>query len=131
MTRALLILASEAEKIKAIGWIKKAPWNTRVEFKAARRSPDQNSLMWCLLTELAEQLRWHNLKLSAEDYKDLLSAGLRREVRTVPNITGDGFVLLGMRTSDMGRDEMSQMIELCYAFGARHGVTFREPETVG
>lgn len=34
------------------------------------------------------------------------------------------FVLLGLRTSDMSKEEMSALIELIHAFGAEHNVTF-------
>jgi len=124
MGRAVLTLYGDAERAKAALWLAKAPPLTRVEFKGPARSTDQNALMWELLTQLADQHRWHGIKLTAEDYKDLLTASLRREVRTVPNTDGTGFVVLGMRTSDMSREEMSNLIDLIYAFATRVGVTF-------
>jgi hypothetical protein len=46
----------------------------------------------------------------------------------VPNIDGNGFVVLGARTSRMSIKEMSDMIELCFAFGAQNGVKFSAPK---
>jgi hypothetical protein len=37
-----------------------------------------------------------------------------------------GFVVLGSSTSKMTKGEMSELIELAYAFGATHGVEFAE-----
>lgn len=103
-------------------WLDKAPDNYRVEISEPRRSNDQNSLMWVYLTEISRQVKWHGLTLSPEDWKDVLSAGLKREVRTVPNIDGNGFVALGMRTSTLTKAEMTDLIELILHFAAREGV---------
>lgn len=41
-----------------------APVNTRVEFKEAKRTTDQNARMWAMLTDVAQQLPWHGQRLS-------------------------------------------------------------------
>lgn len=127
MGRALLILSNDAIRQKAIAWVRSAPVNTRVEFKETKRSIPQNDLMWSLLGQVAQQVTWYGQKLTSDDWKDVFSAALRK-ARVVPGIDG-GFVPLGMRTSDMSKDEMSQLIELIYAFGAEHDVSFREQPT--
>lgn len=121
MSRAVLVLHTPELREKAISWIRAAPHDTRVEFKKKRRSNDQNALMWVLLTHLAENLEWHGQKLPAEDWKDFMMHGLRR-ARWVPAEDGAGMVPIGMRTSDLSSEEMSELIEFIYAFGARHGV---------
>lgn len=127
MSRALVILASLAERQRVANWAMKAPVNTRVEFKAPKRSLPQNDRMWSMLTEVAQQLPWHGIKLAADDWKLIFLDALKREVRMVPNIDGNGFVNLGRSSSDLGKDEMSDLMELIAAFGAQHGVTFNEP----
>jgi hypothetical protein len=87
--------------------------------------------MWARLTDIAEQVLWHGQRLSAPDWKDLLSAGLKREIRAVPNIDGDGFVMLGLRTSAMTVGEMNDFIAFCEAFGARQGVVFSGEPNAG
>lgn len=67
MSRAVLVLDHPVQRQKAADWIGKAPFGTRVEFKAAKRSTDQNSKMWVLLTEVAQQVAWHGLKLTPDD----------------------------------------------------------------
>lgn len=126
MGRALIVLRTKADRAKAAGWIAGAPVETRVEFKSSKRSLPQNDKLWAMLTEVSEQVEWYGRKLKPDDWKDVFTAGLRRELRMVPNLNGDGYVALGMRTSDMTKDEMSQLIELVYAFGAEHGVIFKE-----
>lgn len=128
MSRALLILTGDAERKKACAWIRSAPVNTRVEFKAPSRSLDQNSRMWASLTDIATQLVWHGQRYSPEDWKDLLMASLR-QARWMPAEDG-GMVPIGMRTSDLSKGEMSDLLEIIMAFGANHGVTFSEPANV-
>jgi len=128
MSRATIILTGDASRQKAAAWVRQAPSGTRVEFKAPRRTIDQNSLLWCHLTDIAQQVAWHGQKLSAEDWKDMFTASLRK-MRMVPGLDGDSFVPLGMRTSDMSKQEFSDLLELIAAFGARHAVTFHDEKT--
>ena len=125
MGRALLTLNTAADRAKATAWIAKAPDGTRVEFKASKRSLPQNDLMWSRLTEIANQLSWHGQRLSATDWKDVFAASLRK-ARVVPGIDPGSFVLLGLRTSDMGKEEMGLLLDLIDAFAAEHGVKFNE-----
>jgi hypothetical protein len=128
MGRALFTLNSNADREKAAAWAWKAPWGARVEFKEVKRSLDQNAKFWACLTDVATQLRWHGLKLSTDDWKLIFLDALKREVRMVPNIDGNGFVSLGRSSSDLSKDEMADLIELILAFGAEHGVEFHETE---
>ena len=128
MSRALLVLSSDEIRRKALHWVKIAPPETRIEFKKPRRSLDQNAKMWALLSEIAAQLPWHGLRLSADDWKLIFLDALKREVRMVPNLDGNGFVSLGRSSSDLSKEEMADLITIILEFGARHGVTFSEPE---
>lgn len=92
------------------------------------RTLEQNALMWSLLYQISEQVIWFGEQLSAEDYKDLLTASLRKH-RVVPGIEPGTIVVLGMRTSKMNKAEMAELIELIVAFGTERGVTFREYAT--
>lgn len=127
MSRALIILDSNFQRQRASNWIANAPLGTRVEFKEAKRSNDQNAKMWVMLTEVATQVRWHGLKLAPDDWKLIFMSGLKRELRLVPNIDGDGFVNLTTSSSDLSKDEMSDLIELIFKFGAEHDVKFHDP----
>ena len=95
MSRALVVLTDGAERSKAINWINKAPTGTRVQFLAAQRSVDQNSKLWAMLSEVAAQCPWHGVKLTTEDWKFIFLDALKRELRVVPNLDGNGFVTEG------------------------------------
>ena len=124
MSRALVTLWRREDRERAHRWIDGVPNGTRVEFKEAKRSTDQNAKMWACLTDISGQVQWHGLKLSPDDWKLIFLDALKREVRMVPNIDGNGFVSLGRSSSDLSKAEMSDLIELIHAFGASHSVKF-------
>lgn len=126
MTRAVVILDSQNNRVKACEWIVKAPRNTRVEFKLAKRSLPQNARMWAMLTDVASQITWHGQKLTPDDWKLVFLDALKREVRIVPALDSKGFVNLGRSSSDLSKSEMGDLMELIAAFGAEHGVRFNE-----
>jgi hypothetical protein len=127
MGRALLVLHNDAMRAKAIDWIRRAPRETRVEFKGPKRTIPQNDRMWAMLTELSTQLLWHGQRLSTEDWKQVMLASLKQEMRIVPNIHGDGFVQLGRSSSDLSKEEMGDLMTIIEAFAARYGVKMKEP----
>jgi hypothetical protein len=126
MTRATLILANAAVRQRAAHWCTVAPVGTRLDFKAPKRTLPQNARFWAMLTDVAQQVPWHGLKLSADDWKIVFLDSLKREVRMVPNIDGNGFVQLGRSSSDLSKEEMGMLMELIAAFGANHGVVFQD-----
>ena len=127
MSRATLILNCRANREKAARWAMNAPAGTRVEFKEVKRSLPQNDRMWAMLTEVAQQVPWHGVRLTADDWKLIFLAALKRELRLVPNLDGTGFVnLSGQSSSDLSKAEMTDLIELIFQFGAEHGVAFRD-----
>lgn len=128
MSRALVVIHSEPDRQRAAKWALKCPPGTRIEFKATKRSLSQNDRMWAMLTDFAQQLPWHGRKLRPDDWKLIFLDALKRELRVVPNLEGNGFVNLGRSSSDLSKDEMSQLIELMAAFGAQHGVHFGDQE---
>ena len=128
MSRYTFTLRSNADRARVMQIITAAPYDTRVEVKAAKRTLDQNSRMWAMLTEVAQQLPWHGIRLRPDDYKLLFLDALKRDLRMVPNIDGTGFVNLGRSSSDLTKSEMSDMIELIFKFGAEHGVEFSKDE---
>ncbi|OYX03551.1 MAG: NinB family protein [Rhizobiales bacterium 32-66-8] len=126
MSRAALIIANADIRAKARHWVDIAPPNTRIEFKAPKRTIPQNARMWAMLTDVATQLPWHGVKLTADDWKLIFLDGLKQEMRLVPNINGNGFVNLGRSSSDLSKEEMGELMTLIEAFGAQHGVTFHD-----
>ena len=126
MTRATLILNCKARREQAARWCMSAPVGTRLTFAEPKRSIPQNDAMWAALTDIAKQLTWHGIRMSPDDWKLVMLDALKREVRMVPNIDGNGFVNLGRSSSDLTKAEMSDLLEIIHAFGAKHGVEFHD-----
>ena len=87
------------------------------------RSLSQNRMMWANLEDIAQQVIWYGVKLTKDEWKDVLTAALKKQ-KVVPGIEG-GFVVIGARTSKMTVPEMTELIELSTAFGTQQGVKFR------
>ena len=122
MTRATLILSSDAKRAQAQRWCAIAPDGSQVEFRAPKRSLPQNARMWAMLSTIASQVEWHGVKLSAEDWKLIFMDALKREFRMAPNLSGQGFVNLGASTSRLSKEEMSDLMVLIEQFAAQRGV---------
>ncbi len=127
MSRALIVIRGPDDRRDAERLIARTQPGDRIEFKRARRSLPQNARMWAMLTDVSRQLPWHGVKLPPDDWKLIFLDALKREVRTVPALDGRGFVNLGRSSSDLSKEEMSDLMELIAAFGAEHGVVFSDP----
>ena len=95
------------------------------------RTTEQNKLLWSLLADISHQVEWPvngvMQKLPKDDWKHILSAGLKKEQRVAAGIDG-GFVILGQYTSKMNKAEMGELIDLIQAFGSQHDVKWTEIE---
>jgi hypothetical protein len=105
--------------------VMEAPEGYIVTIQEPTRNLIQNSRLWASLSEVSRQVDWHGNRLTPEEWKDVFTAALKRQ-KVVPGIDG-GFVVIGARTSKMGKREFSELLELVYAFGAQHGVQFSDP----
>lgn len=90
-----------------------------------KRTNAQNDKMWALLEDLSEQLPWEvngqKVTLEPEEWKEIMTAGLRSNSRVARGAEG-GFVVLGTSTSSMSKPKMSELIEFILYFGAQHDV---------
>ncbi len=126
-TRATVTINSTADRDQISRWAQKVELGTIVEFRKKTRSHEQNAKLHAMLSEVADQVIWYGSKLKVEDWKNMFSASMRK-AQVVPGIDPGTVVPLGIHTSTMTVDEMSNMIEAIYAFGAEHGVVFKEPK---
>ena len=88
------------------------------------RSLDQNARLWAMLSDVARSVVWHGRTLSADEWKCIFSAAIKRQ-DVVHGIDG-GFVVMSQSTSQMTIKEMTDLQELITAFGVDHGVKFNE-----
>lgn len=119
MTRLAFSL-TDASRRTAIEAIVAAPDGMEVIIQKPKRNLEQNARLWATLTDISKQVDWYGQRLSQEEWKDVLTAGLKRQ-KVVRGIDG-GFVVIGARTSEMTVTEMSELLELATAFAVQQGV---------
>jgi len=91
----------------------------------SRRTEQQNNLMWSRLSDLASQVPWtvngKTQLISPTDWKEIATAGIRKEQRIAQGLDG-GFVVLGARTSRMTVGEMKELLDFLEYVGNERGV---------
>lgn len=122
MAKQFFIIAHDTARQRAASAVMSAPEGFIVEIKEPNRSLEQNAKMWPMLEDLSRQVNWYGQKLTGDEWKDVLTAALKKQ-KVVPGLDG-GFVVLGQRTSKMSKTDFSELIELLYAFGAERGVNW-------
>jgi len=122
-------LVNGTVKENLISFIRSLPTDSKnplvVCIQEMTRTLEQNARMWATLTDISEQVVWHGLKLTPEEWKHVFTATLKGQ-KTVPNLEGTGFIILGQSTRAMSKKEFSNLLELAYAFGAEQGVKWSE-----
>ena len=126
MSRALVTIYSDADRRKAASWAESAPRGTRIEFKDAKRSVDQNSLLWSLLSQVASKKEHNGRKYTPNQWKVLFMHACGRDVQFIPSLDNATFIPWGQSSSDLSKAEMTDLLEFIFAWGAQNGVTFRE-----
>ena len=67
------------------------------------RTLDQNSRLWAMLTELSRQVEWYGQRLRPEEWKDVMTAALKKQ-RAVPGIDGVEYWISGwIKTGENGK----------------------------
>jgi hypothetical protein len=122
----ILTLTGEAARKAACREILAAPDGHVVKIGEPTRSLEQNAAMWPILEAFARQLEWpingKMTKISAEDWKDILTAAFRRTQPRVAQGLDGSMVLLGQRTREFGKREFSDWLEFLNATAADRGV---------
>jgi len=90
-----------------------------------KRSEIQSRKFWATMGDLSAQVDWYGQRLSKEEWRTVMTAGLRKQ-KAVPGIDG-GFVVLGEHTAKMSKQEMAELIDLAMTFGESRGVKWSEP----
>ena len=81
-----------------------------------------------MLSDIAEQREHCGRFYSKEDWKCIFMHALGQETRFVPALDGKGFLPIGQSSSDLSKEEMSDLFEFMQAWGAENGIVFSEPE---
>ncbi len=119
-------LAHPEARRRAMSCVADAPEGYVVTVQEPTRNTSQNAAQWPILEAFAEQLQWpvngSMVSLTAEEFKDVLTAAFQGEtVRLAMGLNG-GVVMLGLRTSQMGKRRFSEWLDFLHATAALRGV---------
>ena len=91
-------------------------------------SPAQRKALWGSLTDLSNQVPYHGLTLSKEDYKLVFTASLKGELRMVPSLDMTSMVVLGHSIKEMEMADMADLLTLVIKFGDSKNVRWTDPK---
>ena len=117
----IITVKNRAELARAV---ELAPLGAQFDLIDAPRTLAQNRMMWRLLTRIADQLEHCGEHWAPDDWKCCFLKAMGKKLRFMPALDGDGVVAIGYHSSKLSRAEMSEMIEMMFEYGARHGVEF-------
>lgn len=121
-----LILAHAEARQRAIDAVRQAPDGYVVKISEPTRNLEQNAAQWPILEAFSRQLQWpvngQMVTMTPEEWKDVLTAAFRRERARLAMGLDGGVVMLGLRTSKMGKREFSEWLDFLGATAVARGV---------
>lgn len=128
MTGQTIRLYADRNRRVAHDLIDKAPNGAIVNIREAKRSDDQNSKMWAMLSDVA-RAKPEGRSLPTEVWKPLFMSEAGFKPLFEPSLDGRGVVPIGYKSSRLTKAEFGDLIEAIYAYGAEHGVVWTEPRS--
>ena len=96
------------------------------------RTLDQNAAQWPILQAFSDQLLWpvngQMVKLSDQEWKDILTAAFEQENARLAMGLNGGVVMLGHRTREFGKKKFGEWLEFLHAVAAERGVVIYPDE---
>lgn len=130
MSRALITIGAPDTRARAVDWCQRLPPGTRIEFKKPRRSLPQNDRLWAMLTDVATQKQHAGRRYTPDQWKVLFMHGCGREVQFIPALDNATFIPWGQSSSDLSKEEMTDLIEFIFAWGAENGIVWSDPSII-
>ena len=128
MDKRVFVFVDERVRDNCVAFCRdEAPLGSCVTWKAdPTRTLDQNALMWpyleCFSRQKAWQVNGSTVRMSENDWKDVLTASFEGEAQRIAMGLHGGFVILGARTSEYGKRKFSEFIEFMQAEAVDMGV---------
>jgi hypothetical protein len=120
-------LTSQSSARLAMDLICMAPHGAVVNIRPATRTGEQNSKFWAMLSDVS-RAKPEGRELTPDVWKALFLHSLDHAQRFEMALDGKGMVPVGFRSSRLTKEQMSDLIETIYEYGARHGVQWSEPK---
>ena len=127
MDKVTIKLAGPEQRLRAAQAIHRAPDDWVVTIAPPTRTLDQNAKMHAMIADVMQQVDTDR-KWTADEWKDRFLHALGKEMNFLPDLDGRDFFPRGYRSSQLGKRDFADLVEIIYAFGAQHNVKWSEPE---
>jgi len=119
-------IVGDTQRAYAKKLIDEAPLGWVMKLGAETRRDAQNRKLWPMLQDVQRQVPGF-AEYPLEDIKLRFMNALGEEVRFLPALEKQGSFPVGLRSSTLTVEQFSGLVELIYAFGAKHGVRWSDP----
>jgi hypothetical protein len=119
--RRTIKITGEKQRRYAMECVLQSPLGHCVAIGEETRSQEQNRLMWPLIADIQAQVP-EAATFAADDMKLRFLHALGQELRFLPELEGAGMFPVGQRSSTLSKAQFTALIELMFAYGAKHGV---------
>lgn len=121
------VINNESVRATAIAYISTLPIGSGITTDSeASRNLEQNAAQWPILSAFSKPLLWpvngQMVKMTDEEWKDVLTAGFKQETTRLAMGLEGGVVMLGKRTSRFSKKVFSEWLEYLNAVAAMRGV---------
>lgn len=123
-----VILVGERQREFAHKLVSQAPVGYVVSIKLQKRTHKQNDLMWALLTELSKA-KPNGREHTPDAWKLLVMHACGHACQFEIGLNGTPFPT-GFRSSQLTKNQMSDLIDWIYAYAAETGVNLAAKEAV-
>jgi hypothetical protein len=119
-------LNTPARRALAKQLIDRAPDGHVASIGEETRSQEQNRKMWPMLKDIQRQVPDAH-ELTTDDIKLQFLNLLGVELRFLPCLESQGRFPVGLKSSTLSKEQFAALIELIYAYGAKHSVRWSDP----
>lgn len=125
-----IVLIGDTQREYARQSIDKAPDGAVVSILKPTRSNEQNAKMWAMLEDV-RRAEPEGRKWTKETWKAAFMHSLGHQIHFAEGLDNSGPFPVGFRSSHLTVQQMSDLIEVIYEYGSRHGVEWRETQRSG
>lgn len=119
-----VILSGDRARQTAHHLVEKAPQGAVLSIKPAKRTLDQNSRFWAILSDVSRS-KPQGRVMTPERWKAVFMQSFGHQVQFENDLEGRPFPI-GHSSSALTKSEMSEMMEFISAWGSENGVTWTE-----
>lgn len=121
-----VILHGPSQRAYAVALVRSAKTESVVTIGPPSRTVEQNARVHAMIADV-RRAKPEGREHSMEVWKAIFMSALGYEAQMETGLFGEP-VPIGLKTSDLTIQQCSDLIELLYEYGARHGVKWREPK---